>query len=465
MEENNKFETLRKKLLKEVYSWGEEPTLKDEFINDFNKLIEICTFSLMKGEDNFFALFTIQMKRKIDLNMATAIGTTVSLSHFIIHFNPYILLECDLEEMKALIKHEIYHIMFGHIKRREEMRKKYSDFVVNTALDISINQYIQHLPPWSFTIENVKLSFNADFEYEKNAEYYAEELQKAVEKLKGEKGPEILEDKQNESNDKYEKKHKISKAHDVWTHCRDDYNFEEIKELTKKTANNCNRGKLPNSLEKALNGLNEKPEISWAQYLKKIIGTLPMGYKKTITRKDRRQPDRLELRGKLSNHVAKILVAIDISGSVTDEEIKKIMIEIFSIVKNHPCELTLIECDNTIRRVYKVKGPRDIKSKIETRGGTAFSPIFQYIYDKKLRDHLLIYFTDGMGETQLKVKPINYKTLWVLTGKEESLSLINPPGEVKKLSNKKIEKNDVTIAIEDMGEIIKDWACAANQYI
>lgn len=465
MEGNSKFEVLRKNLLKEVYSWGEEPTLNDEFIQKFYKLVELCTFSLMKGEDNFFALFTIQMKRKIDLNMATAIGTTVSLSHFILHFNPCIFLECNLEEMKALIKHEIYHIMFNHVKRGQEMRKKYSDFVVNTALDISINQYIQHLPSWSSTIENIKLSFNADLEYERNAEYYAEELQKAMEKLKNEKGPEILERKDAEISRKYEKKHEIQKAHDIWRESKDDYNFEELKELTKNIANNANRGKIPESLKKTLKDLNERPEISWTEYLKKIIGTLPVGYKKTITRKDRRQPDRLELRGKLSNHVAQILVAIDISGSITDREIEKIMIEIFAIVKNHPCEITIIECDDAIRRVYRVKGIRDIKAKVDTRGATAFSPVFQYIYEKKLRNHLLIYFTDGIGERELSIKPINSKTLWVLTGAEESLSLINPPGEVKKLSNKKIEKNDVTIAIEDMGEITKDWACAANQYI
>ena len=61
--------------------------------------------------------------------------------------------------MKALIKHEIYHIMFGHIKRQKQLIKKYSNFIVNTALDISINQYIENLPPWSSTIEKVNLSF------------------------------------------------------------------------------------------------------------------------------------------------------------------------------------------------------------------------------------------------------------------------------------------------------------------
>ncbi|WP_315114764.1 VWA-like domain-containing protein [uncultured Clostridium sp.] len=463
----SKFDLLRKELLKEVYLWEGEANPSPKFINDFNKLLELCTFSLMRGEDNFFALFIIQMKRRLDFSIASPLGTTASLSHFILHINPVIFLECTLEEMKALIKHEVYHIMFGHIVRGKELRKKYNDFVVNAALDISINQYIKNLPSWSYTIEMINWSFKASLEYEKNAEYYAEELNKAMDKLSGDKGPEILEkkDERDKSEMQYSKEHDIWKTHDIWTENKDDYNFEEIKELTRKTANNANKGKIPNAIEKALKNLNEKPEISWSAYLKKIMGALPVGYKKTITRKNRRQPDRLDLRGRLSNHVIQILVAIDISGSVTDEEIKKIMIEIFSIVKNHPCEITVIECDDRIRRIYKVKDLRDIKEKVDTRGGTSYSPVFQYIYDKKLRNHLLIYFTDGLGEMELKVKPINFKTLWVLTGKEDNLSLINPYGEIKKLSNKKTMQNDVTIALDEMKEIIKDWACAANQYI
>lgn len=462
----SKFDLLRKNLLKEVYEWGEEASPTPEFINDFNKLMELCTFSLMREEDNFFALFIIQMKRKLDFYMSSALGTTASLSHFIIHINPIIFLECELEQMKALIKHEVYHIMFSHIVRGEALRKKYNDFVVNAALDVSINQYIKNLPTWSYTIEMLNWSFKTNLEYEKNAEYYAEELNKAMNRLKDDNGKELLEKNENEeSNVKYSKEHDIWKTHDIWRNNKDDYNFEEIKELTKKTANNANKGKLPNSIEKALKDLSEKPEISWENYLKKIVGALPVGYKKTITRKDRRQPERLDLRGKLSNHIVQILVAIDISGSVTEEEIKKIMIEIFNIVKSHPFEIAIVECDNQIRRIYEVKDLKDLKKKLDTRGGTAFSPVFQYIYDKKLRNHLVVYFTDGLGEKELKIKPINFKTLWVLTGKEDNLSLNNPYGEVKKLSNKKPVVNDVTIALNEMKEIIKDWAAAANQYL
>ena len=33
---------------------------------------------------------------------------------------------------------------------------------------------------------------------------------------------------------------------------------------------------------------------------------------------------------------------------------------------------------------------------------------------------MLIYFTDGKGETELKVKPKGYKVLWVISGKGDS---------------------------------------------
>ena len=53
------------------------------------------------------------------------------------------------------------------------------------------------------------------------------------------------------------------------------------------------------------------------------MGTVESNKKKTITRRNRRQPNRLDLRGELRNHKAEIAVAIDISGSISDEEFKQ----------------------------------------------------------------------------------------------------------------------------------------------
>ncbi|WML35190.1 VWA-like domain-containing protein [Clostridium sp. OS1-26] len=458
MSENNKFDKLRIDLFNEVMQWEGPESMTDEFRANFFKLIEICTFSMMEEEDNFFALFTMQMKREIRLDLPTAVGNAASMSYFTIYFNPYIFLQCSLKEMKALLKHEVYHIMYNHLKRAKNLKEKYCSTAINSAMDISINQYINHMPAWSDNIKNVALSYNIDLPRDLPFEEYARLIQEGIDKLKSSKGLEILENKDSKELDFMKKSHDSAHAHDLWESSEEPFNFEQIKDLIKKTADNAAKGKIPSAFEKIIDGLNIKPEISWQNYLKRAIGTNPSGYKKTITRKDRRQPERFDLRGKLSKYTAQIVVAIDISGSITDKEIDQIMKEIFGIIKIHTSEITIIECDNQIRRVYKVKSKKDVKKKLDTRGGTAFSPVIEYMNKHRMANHFLIYFTDGLGEVKLSCIPVNYKILWVLTGKEGSLSLEKSYGVVKKLSGAKVEKADSSYAKDTMKELLMEWA-------
>ena len=186
------------------------------------------------------------------------------------------------------------------------------------------------------------------------------------------------------------------------------------------------------------------------------MGTIEANKKKTRTRRNRRQPSRLDLRGELRGHKAEIAVAIDISGSISDEEFKQAIKEVLSIVKNYNQEITIIECDKEIRRTYKVKSVKDIKERSTTGGGTEFSPVFQYANSKKL--NLLIFFTDGKGEERLKVVPKGYKILWVISGRGDKLSLHQPYGAVKKL--KKIEVKEEII---DMNDVRIDGYSMNNQ--
>ena len=70
---------------------------------------------------------------------------------------------------------------------------------------------------------------------------------------------------------------------------------------------------------------------------------------------------------------------------------------------------------------------------MNTRGGTRFTPVFEYANHHKV--NLLVYFTDGKGEEKLLTIPKGYKTLWVISGRGDKLSLKEPYGAVKKLSN------------------------------
>ena len=63
------------------------------------------------------------------------------------------------------------------------------------------------------------------------------------------------------------------------------------------------------------------------------MGTVESNRKKTITRRNRRQPNRLDLRGELRGHKAEIAVAIDTSGSISDEEFKQAIKEVLQYSK------------------------------------------------------------------------------------------------------------------------------------
>lgn len=142
---------------------------------------------------------------------------------------------------------------------------------------------------------------------------------------------------------------------------------------------------------------------------------------------------------------------------MSDDDIKKIMIEILAITRNRSANITVIECDSEIKRIYSLRSPEDIKGRCEKTGSTLFSPVFQYIKDNNLRENILIYFTDGVGEKELQLKPVNRKIIWVLTGDEE-LSLKKPYGEVRRINRGKKSVNKNTSALDYVREVINEWA-------
>jgi predicted metal-dependent peptidase len=443
--DQEKFQQLRDELFIVVSTIDSTEDLTQEFENKFFKIVEYCSFSLMNGTDNFFAYFLIQMKRHIRYDISEATATSFNGSGFTIFFNPSSFLECSFLEMLALIKHEIYHIMSGHHMRARALRGSCSSLAINLAMDISINQYIVNLPNWANTMERTRLSYDVDLKEDQTMEQYAAIIQAGLDKKKKDKKQGEKSDKDFQEEDYIQREHDSSQAHEVW-YSNEQFDGELVKESIKKLAENAVKGKIPESIDELLRNMNRRAEITWKDYLKRLLGTLPSGYKKTVTRRDRRQPDRLDLRGRLSRHIAQIAVAIDISGSITDNELGQVMGEVFTLVKNYPSEVTIIECDSEIRRVYKVNGIKDVKKKVNTRGATKFSPVFDYMIKNKMKNHVLIYFTDGLGEAELTVAPMNRNTIWVLTGKGEELSLRKPFGVVKRLSKVKEHKKEYEYA-------------------
>jgi predicted metal-dependent peptidase len=193
------------------------------------------------------------------------------------------------------------------------------------------------------------------------------------------------------------------------------------------------RGLMPAHFMSQVELINKPPVLSWQAILKKYIGTISANKRKTRMRLNRRQPERFDLSGRVDDKVLKIAVAIDTSGSVDDHMIAQIFNEIFAILAKRKHEITVIECDAQVQRVYRAKNAGEIQKKVAGRGGTMFTPAIEYINnDKYFRDALLIYFTDGFGEREIP-KPKTYRNLWVVFDDERHLSVKEPYGVVLKL--------------------------------
>lgn len=418
-------------------------TIPEDFKKEFFSLVDKVNLSLMEDKDNLYGYFLFQMAREIKFDISSPTAVNFKGAHYVIYFNPIIFLTLTLKQMESTIKHEILHIVSMHLIRAKEGNAGYGTLAINMAMDIVVNTYLDHLPPYATTLEWVNLNYSLQLLPFKPFEYYAEKIQTAIDLLEEDKDG--AED-DSHINETIETDYNPEKTHDIWEDSTD-IDEKTLEEFTEKVINASQKGIIPNYLESMIASLkNSKGELPWNIYLKRLMGTVESNKKKTITRKNRRQPDRLDVRGQLRSHKANIVVALDISGSISDEEFNQAMKEVLAIVKNYNHEITIVECDNEIRRVYKVNSVKDIKDRLNIRGGTKFTPVFEYANHNKA--NLLIYFTDGKGEEKLLSIPRGYKTLWVISGEGDKLSLKEAYGAVKKLKN--IVIHDDTLKMSDV---------------
>ena len=446
------FENLKDSLYDEISNVKSIEQMPKDFMQDFLKLVTMVNFMLIEDKENFYGYFLLQMSREIKYDITTPPAVNFKASKYVIYFNPYIFLNLTKEQMMGTIKHEIHHILSFHLSRAKHLKRKYSNLAINMAMDIVVNQYIEYLPTYAITLERINLKYNIKLQSNMTMEYYAHKIQEALSLLEEEDDTE--EDNSKEKH--IEREYDASKTHDLWEESIE-IDEQTLKDFTEKLATLSEKASVPIYLQGMLKELRgNKAEIPWNLYLKKLMGTLEGDKKKTIARRSRRQPNRLDLRGELRGHTAKITLAIDISGSISEEEFQGAVKEVFNIVKHYKHEITLIECDTEIRQVYKVKSINSIRKRSSNRGGTKFSPVFNYVNNTDT--NILIYFTDGKGESRLSVTPKGYKTLWVISGRGDKISLTESFGIVKKLKPVDIKEDTI-----DKSDVINDGFSQQNQ--
>ena len=375
-------------------------------------------------KEPYYGFFLIMLNKVWSDRIPTA-GVSKQHINYQLVISPAFWEGLSEEHRLGLLKHELLHIAFGHLGIYFKFEDKR---LANVAMDMEINQYInpEYLPTGGINIDDYP---ELNLDPKAGCHYYYDKLKQAQDKKSktGSSGSQPMDkllDQIEAGNDPcnhgtWEEFEGLSEAEQKLIDRQIQRILNSAAEQTRKS-----RGYVPGEIEGVL-VLDEivPPKFNWRAYIRRFTGISTKIFTKKSQRKENvRFSDNPGIKIKMRQ---KMLLAIDTSGSVSNEELQEFMNEIYHIHKAG-VDITIIQCDTSIASIEPYN-PKSKEYSVTGRGGTDFDPVLKY-YMEHREYTSLVYFTDGECSTQ--VKP-NKKILWVLS--ERSYLNESLPGQVIKL--------------------------------
>lgn len=385
----------------------------------------------------FFAELSRHIRKTPTADMPTAaVAYDPKFDDITLYWNPEFFRPLTDAEIRGVLTHEFYHLIFRHLTERRKTPAK----MWNVATDLAINSIISGhsssalpdgcLMPGVFpkapegrewTAEE-KASMPiaqliAEFPKDQASEWYFEKLKDKVEeeRKKGDNAGGIPHPDGDPMGglDSFD-------DHDAW----DDIP-EEMKEMV--------AGKVANAVEKAVkhadaqaNGWGNIPAelrdairrsvtniVDWRAVLRQFIGNIARGERTTtIKRINKRYP--YIHPGAKRGYVAKLLIAIDQSGSVDDGQLALFFSELASLTKKVSVTVLPFDCSADLRDAFEWKKGTKVEARRVRGGGTDFNAPTKVANDPKNRgkwDGMLI-LTDGECSKPI---PSRVKRGWVVS--------------------------------------------------
>ena len=246
----------------------------------------------------------------------------------------------------------------------------------------------------------------------------------------------------NKKNNKFD-------THEMWKNIYDpeNNNFIPVSKATQNLMNEIVRqmdlgskgcGSLPGNIIDQINKLNEPPQIKWQSLIVKQIGKQVCGKRKSPNRLNRRDPKSIYKKGNLNDRLHPIVVAFDVSGSVSNKELMYFLNELQALSDKMKLPITYIQFDWDIQNIETITPNEKPSFNLHGRGGTSFQPVFDYLKDEQYpKETQLFIFTDGGGEREINNRGYK-KYQWIISGNQH-LSVQNESRPIIRLNLKDFE--------------------------
>ncbi len=160
-----------------------------------------------------------------------------------------------------------------------------------------------------------------------------------------------------------------------------------------------------------------QPQVMWQSLLAQYMSAFARD-DFSYSRPSRRQGD--VIFPSLRSHKINITIAIDTSGSISQEEVNEFISEVSAIKSNLRASIILIACDDKIYEqspwYFEAWDELQFPASLGGGKGTNFNPVFDYITTQDNICDVLIYFTDAKGKFP-EFMP-SYPVMWIVKGKE-----------------------------------------------
>lgn len=213
---------------------------------------------------------------------------------------------------------------------------------------------------------------------------------------------------------------------------------EEVEKLTKQIDNAVQQAALlagvhGADLPRALTELLQ-PEINWVDVLADFVAERVRGTDEyTFAKFNRKRlADDLYRPSTYNEKVGRVVVAIDTSGSITDDMTARLCTELSAICDNcAPDEVHVLWWDTDVKghQVFS-ENYQNLRHVLKPvgGGGTCVSSVSDYIIKNHIESDCVVVFTDGYVEDNVRWA-VNAPTLWLVT---EHDGFIPPAGQVVK---------------------------------
>lgn len=333
-----------------------------------------------------------------------------------LYYNPQYIAPLKLAEVQFVLAHEALHCGLSHFARREHRNQRRWD----VACDHAVNQMLIEdglSPPPGALLNDSYAGMTAEEIYplipaDTDEEPQDQHLYDGTNQNDPPQDPNGAENRKIPSEDK---PRYSGQPPPLSVQERDELQTQWQQRLVGAAQQASQAGRMSSSVARLVNRLIHS-SVPWRTLLARFMSSSARTDYNLMRPTQRREGDAIQ--PSLFRARTDVVVALDTSGSIEDDELNTFVTEVNAIKGLVNARVTLLACDT----VLDPKGPWVFEAWEHLRlpgsfsgtGGTDFRPVFSWLQTQMLRPDLVIYFTDAVGHFPEKRPPV--ETLWLVKG-------------------------------------------------